>query len=506
MKIPYDSECLAAVAEELHGYLGGKVQGVRQPNETDILIALYANGGEAWFLLSASPSFARAYFTTRRPPNPPQPPAFVSTLRARLDGARLIGVETIPGERIITLVFDTQAGTHRVVAELMGKHSNVMLVEPSGRVVGALKWVSQTQSVRPVVSGEPYRPAPVLGKGGGSPFLAKLKAAGGGQGSWHPVLSLGNGAYPYSVAPLGFDETPRQSISIALEQHYAAAIPAAESSALRNSILSALERVQLSREVAISDIESAITAGEKAGEWQRIGDLILAYGPSAPAGASEIDAWDYEGNPIVLDLDPEKTWKENAERFFKRAKKAKARLGEVREQAVRLRAERDRVADAIERTEAAANLETLTRIRDEAKENRWLQTAPSAAQHPDERPYEGKRIRELLAPGGWTVLYGENAEANDYLTLRVAKSNDYWLHIRGATSAHVVIQTRNTPEKVQRDALEFAAKVAVQHSTSKHSKYVPVDYVLKKYVRKPRGAAKGSATYANEKTLHVEGS
>ena len=115
------------------------------------------------------------------------------------------------------------------------------------------------------------------------------------------------------------------------------------------------------------------------------------------------------------------------------------------------------------------------------------------------------RIDQLIAPGGWTVLYGENAEANDYLTLRVARPNDLWLHIRGATSAHVVVQTRNQPERVQRETLEFAARVAVRNSPSKHAGYVPVDYVLKKHVRKPRGASKGSALYTHEKTIHVEG-
>ncbi|RYG26165.1 fibronectin-binding domain-containing protein [bacterium] len=505
MKVPFDSECLAAVAEELRAFLGGKVQGVRQPNDTDVLIALYANGGEAWFLLSASPEFARAYLTTRRPPNSPTPSAFTATMRARLDGARLTNVETVEGERILTLTFETAKGNHRLIAELMGKHSNVMLLAPSGRVVGALKWVSRHQSVRPVISGEPYAPPPVLGKGGGSPFLAKLRAAGGGEGPWRPVLSPGNGAYPYYLTPLGLSELARGSLSIALEQHYATAIPAAEAEALRSGLLTSLNRVLLARETALFDVEQAVKAGEKAGEWQRQGDLILAYGPSAPHGASEIAAWDYEGNEITLRLDPELTWKENAGRYFRRAKKAKARLDELREQAERLGAERDRVAQAVERVEEATDLPELARLRDEARDNRWLLSAPALSNKPEERPYEGKRIRELLAPGGWTVLYGENAEANDYLTLRVARPNDYWLHVRGATGSHVVVQTRNSPEKVQRETLEFAAKVAVRNSTSKHSRYVPVDYTLKKYVRKPKGSPMGSAAYTHEKTLHIDG-
>jgi predicted ribosome quality control (RQC) complex YloA/Tae2 family protein len=103
------------------------------------------------------------------------------------------------------------------------------------------------------------------------------------------------------------------------------------------------------------------------------------------------------------------------------------------------------------------------------------------------------------------ILYGENSESNDYLTLRVAKGNDWWLHVRGHTSAHVIIRTGGKPESVSREAMLFAAKVAVQHSPQKHAGFVAVDYTLKKYVRKPRGAAKGTALYTHEKTLHVEG-
>ncbi len=530
MRIPYDSECLAAVAEEIRAFVGGKVQGVRQPNDTDVLLALY-NGGEAWLLISASTDFARAYLTTRRPKGPPTPPAFCATLRSRLEGQRLEAVEVPEGERILTLRF---ADGHRLVAELMGKHSNVMLVGSDGRVVGAMKWISRAQSVRPVVSGAPYVPPPVLqnpplqvarlGEGRvhrgmrsgapqvdggerskGSPFLAKLRAAGGGEGPWRPVLSPGNGAYPHSVAPLGLEEVARGSISVALEQHYAAAIPAAETAAIRSSLLASLNRVLVARETAISGLEQAVAAGERAGEWQRTGDLILAYGPSAPANASEIEAWDYDGNPVVLHLDPELGWKENAERVFKRARKAKSRLGEVREQGERMRKEAARIVNAIERVEVATDLATLETLRDEARASRWLHTAAANAKSPESRPYEGHRVRELVAPGGWTVLYGESAEANDYLTTRVARSDDFWLHVRGGTSAHVVLQTRKTPDKVAREALEFAAQVAVRHSPSKHSGYVSVDYTLKKHVRKPRGAAKGTAVYTHERTLHVEG-
>ena len=75
--------------------------------------------------------------------------------------------------------------------------------------------------------------------------------------------------------------------------------------------------------------------------------------------------------------------------------------------------------------------------------------------------------------------------------------------MRSSTSAHVVIKTRGHPEAVPRSVIEHAALLCARHSSQKHSGLVPVDFTLKKHVRKPRGAAPGSADYHHETTLHV---
>jgi predicted ribosome quality control (RQC) complex YloA/Tae2 family protein len=197
-------------------------------------------------------------------------------------------------------------------------------------------------------------------------------------------------------------------------------------------------------------------------------------------------------------------FKANASEYFEKAKKAKGRMSMVADQIQRLSQQRSAMLGFIERVNLATRLEGLLALKEEASRLRWLNVQAIPTARKEDRPYEGHRVRELHGPSGYVILYGENAEANDYLTLRVARSNDYWLHVRGDTSAHVVIQTRNQPEKVQMDVLMFAAKVAVQNSRVKHSSYVSVDYTLRKYVRRQRGAAKGSVVYTHEKTLNIE--
>jgi predicted ribosome quality control (RQC) complex YloA/Tae2 family protein len=196
-------------------------------------------------------------------------------------------------------------------------------------------------------------------------------------------------------------------------------------------------------------------------------------------------------------------FKGNALAYFERAKRAKGRGSILAEQLSRLEADRLNLLAFLDRVTAAKRLLDVEDLWTEAKSRRWL-TEQIHVKNKEDRPYEGHRIRELLAPGGFKVLYGENAESNDYLTLKVARPNDMWLHVRGSTSAHVVILTGNHPEKINKEQLLFAAKIAVQQSPSKHAGFVPVDYTLRRYVRRPRGAAKGTALYTHEKTLHID--
>jgi predicted ribosome quality control (RQC) complex YloA/Tae2 family protein len=494
---------LEAVMADLQASVGGRVQDIRQPNATDIVINIYA-GGEAMLLLSCHPIFFRMHFATRRPGNQSSPPQFLSALRARLIGNRMVAAEQMPGERMVILTFEGPSGGTKLVAELMGKHSNLILLDQDERIVGAAKWVGRSKSSRPIQAGSQYLLPPVLGGEARRSKFYELLVAAGATMEPQPVLAPGFGAYPVSVSALGVVEHNRESISIALEQHYSQEIPRHEAEGLRASLLGQLDRVRLARDTALFDLRQAEEAGGRAPVWQRQGELILAFGSTMSQGSSVLNTFDYDGSPIAVRLDPELDFRENANAYFEKAKHAKARLGQVADQIRRL--SQDLVAIELLRTkiELAERLIDLQALQDEARKHRWLMEQRASGKAKEDRPFEGHRVRELRGPGGFTVLYGETAEANDYLTLRVARPNDYWLHIRGAVSAHVVIQTNNHPEKVQKELLIFAAELAVRHSPSKHAGYVAVDYTLKKYVRKPRGAARGAALYTHEKTLHVE--
>lgn len=522
MRIPFDSLCLRAVVREIRREIGASVRRTVQARPGELRIQFF-NDGEAWLLISTDADFARAHFVTRRAPAPKEQPPFVLELRKRLEDGVLADVRQRGFDRVLELEIATPKGVHLLVAELMGRHSNVMLLDPQRNVVSAMKWVGAAKSRRTVLPGKPYVPPPFESRRplwmakpgddlrafeGASPFLLKLIAAqpdllAALPDLSDPVYSHGNGAYPTSVSPLGLPAVKRDSLSIGLEEHFSLAEERRDIERARASLLTQLERVRLARELALSELAQAADAAARAAELQMLGELILAFQTSIPVGASALDVVGYDGRPVALTLDPDRTPVENAQRFFARAKRAKAGAGEVAEQQTRLSADLQALEVVIGTVEASDSIQELDTAREVAAARRWLHAQPPPNRAKEDRPYEGHAVRELLAPGGWKVLYGDNATSNDYLTTRVAKPNDWWLHVRGNTSAHVVILTHNQPERVPREALLFAAKVAVEKSVAKHASHVPVDYTLKKYVRKPRGSAPGAALYEREKTLHI---
>jgi predicted ribosome quality control (RQC) complex YloA/Tae2 family protein len=321
--------------------------------------------------------------------------------------------------------------------------------------------------------------------------------------TWQPHFSHESGAYPLDFTSLDPTAIPRPTLSIALEQAYALRESRDALASQRQSLLNQLQRVADARRAALRGITEAIATANRAPKIQAQAELILAYQGSIQPGQETLEAYDYQGNPITIPLDPEKTAVENANRLFNRAKHAKERRDEVATQGDRLHQDLTTVESLIQLVQSATTREALDQHRAEAKSRNYLHLtgAPKAK---EDRPFEGHPIRELLSPAGYRVLYGTNSTSNDYLTNRVAKGNDIWLHVRGQTSAHVIIQTQGNPDKVQKPDLLFAALVAVKNSPAKHGSYVPVDYTLKKYVRKPRGSAPGLAVYEREKTLHVD--
>ena len=139
-----------------------RVDKIYQPNRDEIIITLRTRGDRFHLLLSARVNSARAHFTRCLPENPMQPPMLCMLLRKRLTGARLLSIEQPGLERMLRFAFDTvnELGDHvrlELVVEIMGRYSNVILIDENGKIIDALKRVdAEMSSERLVLPGVTY--------------------------------------------------------------------------------------------------------------------------------------------------------------------------------------------------------------------------------------------------------------------------------------------------------------------------------------------------------------
>lgn len=497
MRIPFDNLCVAASVHGLQNWIGAKAQRWVQVTPRTLALQLYWQR-PGWLWISWDQEFGRVVLGP-----PPQSSIelspFATELKKRLGGDRLCSVKQFGRDRILRLTF--QSG-QALIVEVMGRHANAILLEGE-RQVAAAKWLGPAQSTRPVLPGRNYERLPESGEF--SPFLRRFPDAIAVAEKFfssplESAFQSREGIYPIA---LGLpEEVPVSNFGEAKGANMAAQENHRAFEQLRSALHSQLIRVSTARREAISSLRDAAESAARASEYQMLGELTLAYGFQAPAGSMQLEVLDYQGAPLFIPYDYGLTAPENAERWFRKAKRAKEGIDEVREQLARQTSDFEDVEALLATLPNVASLDELEKSRLYAEGRRWLHRS-GAPQPKEDRPFAGHRIRELQGPRGFIIFYGENAEANDYLTMRMGKPNDIWMHVRGHTSAHVLIPSQNQPERVPMDVLKFGAEVSARHSSLKHSNLVPVDYTLKKYVRRPKGASKGFVTYTHEKTLHV---
>jgi predicted ribosome quality control (RQC) complex YloA/Tae2 family protein len=571
----FDSTVMAAVVAELSQKLtGGRISKIYQPLESEIALLIYAGGANHRLLISAEARFARLHLSRLEKKNPPAPPTFCMLLRKYIEGGRIMAIVQVGRERICRIrigVIDELGNPVEfvLVAEIMGKHSNIVLLNPQGRITDAIRRVTEeVNRYRELLPGLAYVPPPPVKKLDPDSLTAEaldaLRAPAANVQTWQFVLDTVDGLGPllareaavradytpstpvgqtdlarlvaavqelanpteyepcllrdaegklkdYHVLPLrswpGPVQTGFDSVGAGLEAFYGRREEDDRLGALRGSLAKLVRdeagRVRRKLQFQTESLDKA----ENAEEYRIKGELITAHLWQIQKGDREavvVNYYDPEGGQQIIPLDEARTPAENAQAYYRRYQKARSGKVQIHEQIEKSSQELAYLEQVETTLIAATSMPDLEEIRRELqtegylgvrRERRGRQAAPKG----EEKPAPPLTVR---SSDGLEIWVGRNNRQNDYLTLKLASATDIWLHTKEIPGSHVILRVLpGVP--VPEHAIHEAAALAAWYSRGRESASVPVDYTLRKHVRKPSGARPGMVIYDSQKTLWV---
>lgn len=237
-------------------------------------------------------------------------------------------------------------------------------------------------------------------------------------------------------------------------------------------------------------------------KWKKYGDLLLANLATAARIEDKVLVVDYfedDAPTIEIDVDENLELTAAAENFFKRYTKARNAKNELEKRLVLIDAElnelslrRIQLAQAVEEQDE----EFLSSIVGEK--------AAKSVKNKEKRDDSFKGARKYISSDQLEILVGKASKDNDFLTFRIAKSLDFWLHAADYGGSHVVVRNPNRAAEIPQKTLYEAAQLAAFFSQAKAQPKVAVNYTQKKHVNKPKGAAPGLVSLSSFKTILVE--
>ncbi|MEW6398771.1 MAG: NFACT RNA binding domain-containing protein [Bacillota bacterium] len=569
--MPFDALVMAAVTREIEEIIPARVDrvyasGGGQGQPSEVLLVLFRPGIRTQLLISMHPRFARIHLSFREHP-PLAPPPLAPLLRKHLEGAHLVAARQEDRDRVLILTFRTPLGTSpRLVVEIMGPGSNLILLDGDGRILGAWREEGPRpggQGRRLLLPGVPYESPPPPPAGAWGPFFAREMAAragapapggpagmlpeGGEMGSmmrvadelWEearsnprPMVITDERGQPreyWCLMPLAHGPVGRQypGMSQLLDEYHEEVVAREEFRAWHARLRRALGRQRDRQERLVQSLRADLDRAHQGLRYRTWGELLLAQASRLPAGRDRVEVIDYyreEPHPVEIPLDPARSARENAQEYFRRYTKARRSLEPLKhrldEETTRL-VYLEQLEEGLGRAADRDTLEVLEREMEAAGIPAGPGTGRAGAKRPREisigRRYgavptarrrehgrtAGRRVLRFWLPGGEEVTVGRGAEANDFVTFVLARPDDIWLHARGIPGSHVIL--RSAPGRAASpEAIARAAAVAAHFSDARRSAKADVDWTLRKHVRRRPGGGPGQVLYREEHTLLVE--
>ena len=567
--MPFDGNFTAKVSNELSAAIDARIDKIYQPSGDEIILTLRKKDFAKRLIISVGSGVARVHFTETRPENPEKPPMFCMLFRKLFSGAKLLKVMQSGFERLIEFVFETtnEMGdkvSRKIIVELIGNLSNIVLVDEKGKIIDALRRSDILSQKRLIQPGAIYNYPPSQTKidiktEETDLVIERIINDYSDLSLSKALLSTLGGISPLVVRELIFrtglsDDTVKDIKDFTLIKQqlkfYKTALTGAsipfmllkdsipvdfsyikigqygdlyktKTFATYSELLDAfyfekakgIEQGRITGEVnklvttlisrANKRLQNRITELENSQNREDLrikGELIKANISKIKPGSDFVTVKNFYDENLS-DL----TIK--LDKSLNPQNNAAKYFKEYKKRTVAAATLKDLIKldkDEIEYLETV--MDNLSRCRTtgdlrEIKEE--LKLSGYIKNKKNEKPNRKNtsNFDEYKSIEGFRIVVGKNNLQNDLLTVKMASKNDYWFHTKNIHGAHVVVFCGG--EEISRETVIFAAKLAAKNSKAANSSNVPVDYTRIKNVKKPSGAKPGMVIYKENQTVYV---
>ncbi len=252
-----------------------------------------------------------------------------------------------------------------------------------------------------------------------------------------------------------------------------------------------------------SKIEDDLKQAERLEEYRRFGDLLMMNKGNIRKGqttASLVDVFDPAHAAVEIPLDPKLSAVGNAQRYYKRHKKARDALSTIEKRSLETRKSIKDLARISEQLKQPQEQIDIGKIRGNLARLGLLKEPKPAGREREKKSL----FRSFVTKSGREILVGRNNRENDYLTFKLARPDDLWFHAEGVPGSHVLLRMKDKTTEPSSAEIREAAGVAAYFSKSRQGNKAEVIYTLAKYLRKPKRAKPGTALVEKEKSIVVK--
>lgn len=553
----FDGFVMKNIIDELRfSVLDSKVNKIFSPTKNDILFNLYSLGKTYNLLINSSAENCRICTSNSQRKNPTTPSNFCMLLRKHLTGSRIISFNTFGLERVVEIVFEcysesTGITIKKVIAEIMNRYSNIILVGEDNSVIGSLKYCGKTVYTLPDSSKKNLLEISsfdeflqILNSENSDDLISKLLNSFTGISKslaynileknninsksfsendlkiiFENLINLINASYTnisFDTLKIGnktdFSPVVKQNINtdvLPLNDFIDKFYFEKENKEYFSNEKYRIEKIintNLKKcKKKLENIKNKLAECENMDVYRIYGELLnsnLYRINDLRSNFVELENY-YENNKTIkIPLDISLSVKKNAEKYFKKYKKLKNASQIVLSQKDDALKELSYLETILFSLNIAHTLDDLSEISLEIKD---VFNEKSQKQKKNKKVLK-KNLPvsfnlEKLEIDGYTIFIGKNNKQNEYLTLKFANRNDIWFHIQDLPGSHVVLKTNNL--ELTDDIIYKCASLAKKYSKGSDSLNVSIDYTPIKNIKKSPSGKPGMVIYNICKTIIV---